>query len=157
MKTWMPSVLIISRGRAENRNWHTQQTQNQLFRVFSPFRNSLENLREIKRQDRIETHIGDDDFLVVWIESDAMRFLHSRAWFPVNFPARRDVATIVDAVNSNVRSFRFRKVARCHLRDDDPAAFRLNFDLADGVHAGPRSANHADGLNFAAGRPIKNQ
>src|SRR6266571_1438795 len=117
----------------------------------------LENLREIKRQDRIQTHIGDDDFLVVWIESDAMRFLHSRAWFSVNFPARRDVATIVDAVNSNVRSFRFRKVARCHLRDDDPAAFRLNFDLADGVHAGPRSANHADGLNFAAGRPIKNQ
>src|SRR5437588_4511109 len=120
-------------------------------------RQHSENFGKVKRQDRVQTHVGDDHFLVIWSEGDTMRLFHSGAGLPVNFPAWRNVAAVVDAVYADVGSFRFGQFARGHLRDHNPSTLRLNFDLPYSVHACPWSADDTKGLSFAAGHSIENQ
>src|SRR5215831_1787570 len=94
---------------------------------------------------------------MVWIERDAVRLFHTGAGFPVNFPPGRKVAAVIDAVYANVGSLRLRQFARRHLRDDNPSALRLNFDLPYSVHACLWSADDTKRLSFAAGHSIENQ
>jgi hypothetical protein len=77
----------------------------------SQYSQRLENLREIKRQNRIQPHFGDDHFIAIGVERNSVRFLHDVAWFSFDRQTRRKVAVVVDALGPDASPYRLRDLA----------------------------------------------
>src|SRR5262249_4746699 len=88
----------------------------------------LKNFREIIRQYLVEAHVGDDELLVLGVQSDTPRFF-DLALRSADEPAWWSVTAIIDTPDTDEDTFRFLFLVFSRLRGNNPTLGRLHLNL----------------------------
>src|SRR5438309_4301033 len=109
-----------------------------------------EDFRNRKRQDAVQTHIGEDDFLIFRVQHHSEGFPQRRLRPDGDLPFRRNIPVIVVSPDSE------KCVGRLHLIDksrhgrDGQFLWRINRHLVDSNNPRFRAADDGSGFHVAA-------